>query len=130
MLWEIREIVNGSISPVNRKRKWLVVESATRVPVIAGRSVLPSAFVLFEHVLNGGLVNHQIRSAIVADYFDAGLVVPLDDSVHFFAVAQHNHHRRSRLHLFLVIEILGVGLFWRRSLSTTTRCSRTTVRAL
>src|ERR1700722_17353349 len=33
--------------------------------------------------------------------------------MHFLAVAQHDHHRRATLHLFLIIEILGIGLLWR-----------------
>src|ERR1700722_535106 len=88
---------------------------------------LPPALVFLEHVFNSGLVNHQVWAPVVADYFDAGLVVPFDDAVHFFAVAQHNHHRRSRLHLLLIIKILGVGLLWRSCFSTTTACSRAAV---
>src|SRR5580658_1797807 len=72
-------------------------------------SLLPSVLTLFIHVLDRRFVNHHVgRTA--AGYFQAALVVPLDDTMNFFAVAEHNDHRRPRLHLFLVVKILRVGL--------------------
>src|ERR1700675_220164 len=84
---------------------------------------LTPALVFLEHVLNSWLVNHQVWASVVADYLDAGFVVPFDDAVHFFAVAQHNAHGRSRLHLLLIIKILGVGLLRRSCFSPPPACS-------
>jgi len=66
-------------------------------------------------------------STIFADHLDAGLVVPLDDAVHLFAVLQHDHHGRPRLHLLLIIEILRVGLLRRSRLPSPTASWRGTV---
>src|ERR1700733_340377 len=71
---------------------------------------------LFKHVLNRRLIDHQIRFAAFPLHLDAVPVIPLNDAVNFFAIAQHNHHRRPRLHLLLIIKILGIGLLWRRCL--------------
>src|SRR5581483_9207391 len=78
------------------------------------RSLL-AFFSLLEHVLDAGLVNEHVGLAVTAE-FDAGLVVPLDDSLDGFAVLQDHHHRSAGLHLLLVIKILRVGLFRRRIL--------------
>src|ERR1700734_2525815 len=110
MLWEIREIVNGSISSVTH---WAIERSIAQF--------LPSVLVFLEHVLDGGFVDHQVRSTVYAHHLDAGLVVPLDDAMYFLAVAQHDHHRRLRLHLLLIVEILRVGLLWRRCLARASR---------
>src|SRR5205823_10934565 len=67
----------------------------------------------FEHVLNGRLVDHQVRLAVLAIHLDAITVIPLNDPAHFFAVAENDHHGGPRLHLLLIIKILGVGLFRR-----------------
>ena len=74
----------------------------------------PGTFLLlilafFEHVLDGRLVNHEIWLATIPVYLDAVTVIPFDDSVNFFSIAQHDHHRSARLHLFLIVEVLGVG---------------------
>src|ERR1700692_4172883 len=82
---------------------------------------LSSALVFLEHILNGGLVNHQVRPPIVTDDLDARLVVPLDDAMHFFAVAHPHDHGRSRLHLLLIVEIFRVGLLRRRRFSSPSR---------
>ena len=81
-----------------------------------GCALLPVAlFVFLVHVLNAGLIDQQIRLTI-AVHLQAILVVPLDDAVNLFIVLQHQDHRRLGLHLLLVVEILGVGLLWRREL--------------
>src|SRR5580765_5981594 len=67
----------------------------------------------FEHVLDGRLVNHEIWFAAVPVHFDAVAIVPLNDAANFLAVLQHNHHRGSRLHLLLIVEVLGVSLLRR-----------------
>src|ERR1039458_2228204 len=94
------------------------------------RPLLPSVLVFLKHVLNRRLVNHQIRPALFADHLDAGFVVPLDEAVHFLAVLQHDHHGRPRLHLLLIIEILGVGLLRRSRLPSATSSRRGTVAAV
>src|SRR6516164_5618964 len=71
--------------------------------------LLPSVLAFLEHVFDGGLVDNQVGGA-VAIQFDAGLVVPLNDAVHFLTVAQHYTRLRLGLHLLLVIRIFGVGL--------------------
>src|ERR1700734_1096559 len=120
MLWEIPEIVNGSISPVNGRRK----RHGAWAAVLSLPAGLSSALVFFEHVFNCGFVNHQIRCAIFADYLDAGFVIPFDNAVYFLAIAQHDHHGSPRLHLLLIIKILGIGLLRRRRLApATTRAS-------
>src|SRR4030088_2785995 len=68
-----------------------------------------------EHVLDGGLVDHQVGGA-AADQLDAVLVVPLDIAVDFLAVAQNDDHGSLRLHLLLIIKIFGVGLLGGRGL--------------
>src|SRR5215472_5349284 len=68
---------------------------------------------LFKHVLDRRFINHQIRLAVLTVHLDAIAVVPLNNAVHLFTVAQHDHHRRPRLHLLLVVKILGVGLLGR-----------------
>src|ERR1700674_5300993 len=73
------------------------------------------AFAFLEHVLDGGLVDHQISGA-GAVQLNAVLVVPLDIAVDFLAVAQHDDHGRLRLHLLLIIKIFGVSLFGGRGL--------------
>ena len=62
-----------------------------------------------EHVLDRGLVDHQVGSAGTVE-LDAALVVPLDVAVDFLAVAQHYDHGGLGLHLLLVVEVFGVGL--------------------
>src|SRR5713226_5181888 len=76
-------------------------------------SLLALAFL--EHVLNGGLVDHQVGGA-AAVQLDAVLVVPLDIAVDFLAVTQHDNHGGLRLHLLLIVKIFGVGLFGGRGL--------------
>src|SRR5271154_2363729 len=76
--------------------------------------LLPGVFAFFIHVLDRGLVDHQVgRTGAV--HFEAALVIPLDYAVNFLAVAEHNDHRSSRLHLLLVVEIFRIGLlgWWR-----------------
>src|SRR6267143_6842397 len=78
--------------------------------------MLPLLVLAFlEHVLDGGLVNHQVGGA-GAVQLNAVLVVPLDIAVDFLAVTQHDDHRSLRLHLLLIIKVLGVGLFGGRAL--------------
>src|SRR6266496_2213961 len=72
------------------------------------------------HVLDRGLVDHQVGCAH-AIYLDACPVIPLNHAMDFLIIGQHDHHRRFRLHLLLVIEILCVGLIWRRGLARTVR---------
>ena len=56
----------------------------------------------------------------VAGDLQTALVVPLDHAVNFLAVAQHDHHRGFRLHLLLIVKVLGVGLFRGRGFSAAT----------
>src|SRR5580704_4241025 len=83
-----------------------------------------SSFAFLKHVLYRGLVDHQVRPAIVADHFDTSLVVPLDRTMHFLAVLQHDYHRRLRLHLLLVIKVFGIRLLRRRCLSSAPSATR------
>src|SRR5271169_2126218 len=78
--------------------------------------VLPLVLPFLEHVLDRGFVDHHIRLAVLTVHLDAIPIIPFDDAVHFLAVAQNDHHRCPRLHLLLVIKILGVGLLRRRGL--------------
>src|SRR3954465_10061157 len=64
---------------------------------------------LFIHVFDAGLIQQDIRP-FRAIHLEAALVVPLDDAVERLAIAQHEHHRRLRLHLLYVIKVLSVGL--------------------
>src|ERR1700704_3027408 len=78
--------------------------------------MLPLLVLAFlEHVLDGGLVDHQVGGA-GAVQLDAVLVVPLDIAVDFLAVAQHDDHGSLRLHLLLIVKIFGVSLFGGRGL--------------
>src|SRR5580700_8853334 len=86
--------------------------------------MLPLVFALFEHVLDRWLVDHQVGSAILADYLDARLVVPFDDATDFLAILQHDDHWCLRLHLLLVIEVFSVGLLWRCGLASARRARR------
>src|SRR5579864_7073242 len=81
-------------------------------------SLLPGALAFLIHVLDRGLVNHQVGRTVAVD-LEAALVVPLNDAADFFAIAEHDDHRRPRLHLFLIIKILGVSLLGRRRLAPT-----------
>src|SRR5260370_36867972 len=74
------------------------------------RKSLPLVLPFLKHVLDRRLVNHQIRVAILTVHLDAIPVIPFDDPAHFFPIAQNDHHRRSRLHLLLIIKVLRVGL--------------------
>src|ERR1700676_465092 len=78
-------------------------------------ATLPAILALFIHVLYRGLVDHQIGGA-AAVHLQAGFVVPLDGSADLLAITQHDHHRSLRLHLFLIIKVLRIGLFRRRRL--------------
>src|SRR5260370_349364 len=69
-----------------------------------------AAFAFFVNVFDRRLVDHQIRLAAVSYHLEAVLVVPLDDAVNLLAVAEHDDQWGLRLHLFLIIKILGVGL--------------------
>ena len=87
-------------------------------------------------ILDVVLEDEEIR-AIQSMQLDAALIVPLDRTVNGFAVLEDDHHRRAGIHLFLVIEGLGVcllrwdlllrlrGLLWslRLSLSLTSELS-------
>src|SRR5258708_36347575 len=77
--------------------------------------LLPLVLAFLEHVLDGGLVDHQVGGS-GAVQLDAVLVVPLDIAVDFLAVAQHDDHGSLRLHLLLIIKIFGVSLLVRRGL--------------
>src|ERR1700730_5217625 len=83
--------------------------------VLAERRLLPLVLAFLEHVLDGGLVDHQVGRA-GAIQLDAVLVVPLDIAVDFLTVAQNDDHGSLRLHLLLIIKILGVSLLGRRGL--------------
>src|SRR4029079_2357024 len=48
---------------------------------------------------------------------NAAAVIPLYASVKLLAILKDQHHRSPVVHLLLVIEALGVGLFGRHSLS-------------
>src|SRR5450432_1605698 len=80
--------------------------------MLLGRSKLSAVLALFIHVLDRGLVNHQVGGA-AAVHLEAASVIPFDGSPNLFAIAKHNYHRRFRLHLLLIIEILRVGLLRR-----------------
>jgi hypothetical protein len=77
--------------------------------------LLPPVLAFLKHVLNRGLVDHEVGGG-VAVQLDAVLVVPLDVAVDFLAVAQYDDHGGLRLHLLLIIEIFGVGLLAGRDL--------------
>src|ERR1019366_8150509 len=79
------------------------------------RSLLLPVLAFLEHVLDGGLVDHQVGGA-AAVQLDAMFVVPLDIAVDFLAVAQHDDHGSLGLHLLLIIIIFGVGLLAGRRL--------------
>jgi hypothetical protein len=81
-----------------------------RLPWVFAEPLPSPVFAVFEHVLDGGLVDHQIRGAAPVQ-LDAILVVPLDITVDFFAVTQDDYHGGLRLHLLLIVEVFGVGLF-------------------
>jgi len=81
---------------------------------------VPVALAFFEHVFDGWFIDHQIRGA-AAVQLDAVLVVPLNIAVDFLAVAQHDDHGSLRLHLLLIVEVFGVGLFARRDLLSRSR---------
>src|SRR6202165_4052895 len=83
--------------------------------VLAERRLLSLVLAFLEHVLDGGLVDHQVGRA-GAIQLDAVLVVPLDITVHFLPFAQNDGHGSLRLHLLLIIKIFGVGLLGRRGL--------------
>src|ERR1700687_3968688 len=68
-----------------------------------------------EHVLDGGFVDHQIGGSGAVE-LDSILVLPLEIAVDFLAVAQHDDHGSLRLHLLLIIKILGVSLLGGRGL--------------
>ena len=69
----------------------------------------------FVHVLDTRFVDDEIGSA-VAVHLDAISVVPFDDTMELLAVAHDDDHGRLTLHLFLVVEIFGIGAFRRRNL--------------
>ncbi len=74
-------------------------------------SAIPALLLaLFVHVFDRRLENHQVGGAAGAVDLQAVFVVPLDDAVNFFAVVQDQNHWSFRLHLLLVIKILGVGV--------------------
>src|SRR5262249_53581569 len=73
-------------------------------------------FAFFIQILNRRLVDHQVRS-LGAVYFNAVLVIPLNNAVDFLIIAEHDDHWSLGLHLFLVVEILSVGLLGRRNLT-------------
>src|SRR5208283_1762586 len=98
--------VEPATGPIGGEFRWKV--SRSRSSLRTQLLPLPPVLIFLEHVLDGGLVNHQVWTTIFSDHLDATLVIPFDDAVHFFAVTQHNHHRRSRL--LLVIKILRVSL--------------------
>jgi len=77
--------------------------------------LLPTVLAFLEHVLDGGLVDHQVGGA-GAVQLDAMFVVPFDIAVNFLAVAQHDDHGSLGLHLLLIIIIFGVGLLGGRGL--------------
>jgi|ERR1700677_836905 hypothetical protein len=85
------------------------------MPCVFAQRLPSPVFAFFEHVLDGGLVDHQIRGAAPVQ-LDAILVVPLDITVDFFAVTQDDYHGSFRLHLLLIVEVFGVGLFARHKL--------------
>ena len=60
-------------------------------------------------VLDTVFVDHQVRP-VLAIQFEAGLVVPLDYALKYFAVRKNQDHRRPVLHLLDVVEVLGIGL--------------------
>src|SRR5271166_4710600 len=84
--------------------------NANRRPLL-----LFASFAFLVQILNAGLVDQQVGRARTV-HLQAVLVVPLDGAVDLLAVLQHQHHGGVGLHLFLVIEILGVGLLRRRQL--------------
>src|SRR5579872_877884 len=85
----------------------------------AGPGGLVLVLTFFIHVFDGGFVDHEVRLAIFAVHLEAGLVVPLDVTVDFLTVSQHDNHGSARLHLLLVIKIFRVGLFgWRNFASS------------
>lgn len=62
-----------------------------------------------EDVADALFVDQQIGLTGAVD-LDAGAVVPIDATLNLLAIFQNDNHGRTRLHLFLEIERLGMGL--------------------
>ena len=61
------------------------------------------------HVFDIAFVKQHVRVA-VAVQFQTRAVIPFDHALQHLTVLQFDDHRRFRLHLLDVVEILGVGL--------------------
>ncbi len=62
------------------------------------------------------LSKQKVRRRLAVNLQSAA-IVPLDRSLNFLAVKQHDHHRCVRVDLLFVIEEFGIGLHrWRRAL--------------
>src|SRR5579862_438818 len=80
--------------------------------------LLPRVLAFLIHVLDRGFVDHEVGSA-AAIHFEAALVVPLDHPADFLAIAEHDDHWSSGLHLLLIVEIFRVSLLrWGRLAAT------------
>src|SRR5260370_6272687 len=79
----------------------------------AAYSTLSGVFAFLIEILDAVFVNEQVGTAATRQ-LDTIAVVPFDAASQNFAVRQDDRHGSSRLHLFHIVEIFGVRLFWRR----------------
>src|SRR5438309_658179 len=87
------EIAKASTS---RSRELCFRRSGSKNPGERERWLLPAILRLLVHVLYGRLVDDEGGRAVAVD-LDAALVVPLDNSVDLFAIAEYDDHRRFTL---------------------------------
>src|SRR5216684_5167645 len=113
---------------------WLFALAVNQIALVLAKTerrvalqLLPFAFL--EHILDRRFVDYDIRRAY-AIYLDAVLVIPLNHAMNLFVVGHHDDHRRFRLHLLLVIKILGISLVRRRGLARAVRTLLGTLRTL
>jgi hypothetical protein len=93
----------------------VMILTAIPAVIIASTAAVFSVFE-FEQILDVVFQHEQIGSVCSME-LDATAVVPLDAASQLFAVLKHHHHRGPVVHLFLVIEALGVSLFRGHTLS-------------
>src|SRR5947207_6782190 len=83
--------------------------------IIAGAVSVLNIFEL-EQVLNVVFQHQQIGSVVPME-LDATTVVPFDASAQLFAILKHENHRRTVIHLLLIIEALRMSLLRRYALA-------------
>ena len=74
-----------------------------------GRRVSALNVLALVHIFDVALVQKQVRFS-VAIQFQARTVIPFDHAFEDFSILQRDDHRRLRLHLFDVVEVLRVRL--------------------